>query len=258
MNTENIRLCEPSTVLDDAWRKLYEAAFPEGERESEANLSKRLDEGKLLYHRTLDEQGNMLGFTMVSLASNFSFLAYMATDANRRSSGIGTRHLKRLIELLKEQFPDHLGLVLEIEATDPDTIEISDEEKTTRKRRLAFYTRLGARVVCEQAVYLTPSYSQPGKYWEGELLCIEFGERVCKHQVASMIREIYARFYMLPRNHELVRKVLAEFQQCSGGECKTDINTCGHAPAERWHVAAFCSVRRWFSLMVKRIRKAFA
>jgi hypothetical protein len=257
MQPENIRLCEPSSVLDDAWRRLYEAAFPEGERESESNLTKRLEEGKLLYHRTLNEQGDLLGFTMISLASNFSFLAYMATDATRRSSGIGTKHLKRLIELLKEQYPDHLGLFLEIEATDPDTIEITEDEKTTRKRRLNFYTRLGARVVCEQAVYLTPSYSQPGKYWEGELLCIDFSDRVCKHQVASVIREIYARFYMLPRNHELVRKVLTEFQQCNG-DCSDEAISCHHPGAGARIVSAFNRLRSWFSRMLTRIRKAFA
>jgi len=209
-----IRLCEPSFVLDEEWRRLYEGAFPAGEREPSDKLSRLMAEGKLLYHRTLNEQGDMLCFTMVSLASNFSFLAYMATDPNRRSGGIGSKHLKRLVEQLKEQFPSHLGLFLEIEATDPDTVEISDEERVVRKRRLSFYERAGARIMCEQAIYLTPSYTQVGKEWEGELLAIEFGKRVCKHSVSQVILEIYSRFYQLPPHHPTVQKVLAHFLVC--------------------------------------------
>jgi GNAT superfamily N-acetyltransferase len=256
MESNQIRLCEPSTDLDEAWRRLYEAAFPAGERESEEKLRVRLNEGKLLYHRTLTEQGDLLGFTMVSLASNFSFLAYMATDPARRSAGLGTKHLKRLVELLKEQYPAHVGLFLEIEATDPDTVQITEEERITRKRRLTFYERAGARVVCDQAVYLTPSYSLAGKYWEGDLLCIDFEDRVCKHQVAQVIREIYARFYNLPAKHELVQKVLTEFRQCSGN-CKDEAHCCpeGHT---LWVVSALHRFAHWISRVFARVRKALS
>jgi hypothetical protein len=257
MESNQIRLCEPSTVLDEAWRRLYEAAFPAGERESEEKLKQRMAEGKTLYHRTLSEQGDLLGFTMVSLASNFSFLAYMATDPARRSGGIGTKHLKRLVELLQEQYPNHVGLFLEIEATDPDTIQISDEERITRKRRLTFYERVGARVVCDQAVYLTPSYSQPGVYWEGDLLCIEFGDKVCKHQVARVISEIYSRFYNLPPRHELVRKVLTEFQQCTG-KCKEDSHCCPDSGCATRMILALRRFTGWLSRVFARVRKALS
>jgi len=252
-NNTPIRLCEPTTVLSDSWRRLYEAAFPAGERESEEKLRRLMDEGKMIVHETLTEQGDLLGFTMVSLASNFSFLAYMATDPARRSGGIGTKHLKRLVELLKEQFPNHIGLFLEIEATDPDTVVISDEERPIRKRRLTFYQRIGARVVCDQAVYLTPSYTQAGKYWEGDLLCIDFDHQVCKHQVASVIREIYSRFYNLPANHELVRKVITEFQGCNGN-C-ADAPCCNHSKGVS---GLFSWLWNLMSRAFTRLRKAFS
>ncbi len=107
-----------------------------------------------------------------------------------------------------------MGLFLEIEATDPDTIEITDEERVVRKRRLSFYERAGARVMCEQAIYLTPSYTQVGKEWEGELLAIEFGKPVCKHTISQVILEIYSRFYHLPPHNAMVQKVLAHFLVC--------------------------------------------
>lgn len=257
MESTTIRLCEPSTVFDEAWRRLYEAAFPAGEREPEEKLQRLMAEGKLLYHRTLTEQGDLLGFTMVSLASNFSFLAYMATDPARRSSGIGSKHLKRLVEVLKEQFPNHIGLFLEIEATDPDTIELTEEERVIRKRRLAFYQRVGARVVCDQAVYLTPSYSQSGVYWEGDLLCIDFDDHVCRHQVAKVIREIYTRFYQLPPNHELVHKVLTEFQACSGN-CTDESHCCPDSAHAGRIVSALRRFGHWLSRVFTRLRKAFS
>lgn len=227
MESNSIRLCEPSPVFCDSGKRLYEGSFPAGEREPTEKLSLRMAEGRMLYHRTLDEQGNLLCFTIVSLASNFSFLAYMATDPTRRSGGVGSKHLQRLIELLKQRYPHHLGLFLEIEATDPGTVEISEEERTTRLRRLKFYQRHGARIMCEQAIYLTPSYSQPGKEWEGELLAIDFGGRICRHSVKDVIREIYTRFYHLPADHQLVRKVLRNFAECEA-KCESCDAHCDH------------------------------
>jgi GNAT superfamily N-acetyltransferase len=253
MESTKIRLCEPCTVLCDEWKRLYEGAFPLGEREPAEKLSRMIGEGRMLYHRTLDEQGNLLCFTMVTLASDFSFLAYMATDPERRSGGIGSKHLKRLVELLKEQYPSHHGLFLEIEAPDPATIVITEEERTIRQRRLSFYQRFGARIVCEQAVYLTPSFSQPGKEWEGDLLAIEFGPPVCKHTVAHVIREIYSRFYQLPPQHSLVQKVLSNFEQCDGTDhgdaarpCGGPLRVLGHRIRSWWY-------RLWDSL-VRRLR----
>ena len=114
-----MRLCEPSSTLDASWLKLYEGAFPKGEREPVDKLERMVHDGRMLYHRTLDDTGELLCFTLVTLGKDFSFLAYMATNPNRRSGGIGSKHLSRLIEVLKLQYPHHSGLFLEIEAEAP-------------------------------------------------------------------------------------------------------------------------------------------
>jgi hypothetical protein len=130
----------------------------------------------MLLHKTLNDEGELVCFTMVSLADDFSFLAYMATNPAKRSGGWGTKHLQRLIEILKLQFPTHIGMYLEIEATDPKTITLTPAEDVERKRRLSFYiTKCRAKRVCTESLYLTPSKTDPGKEWEGELLCIDFG-----------------------------------------------------------------------------------
>lgn len=222
---KDIRLCEPTAMFDEAWRRVYEGAFPAEEREPEDKLTKLMEEGKLLYHRTSDANGDLLCFTMVSLAAEFSFLAYMATDPTKRSGGWGSKHLKRLLELLKEQYPGHLGLFFEIEATKPSAVTLSEEELKLRERRFVFYQRLGARRMCQDLVYLTPSKSagahdwEHGKEWEGELLAIEFGQRVSTEALERVMREIYQRFYGRGPQDALVVKVLSQLENCKSRTC---------------------------------------
>ena len=218
MNPETtMRLCEQSPTLDASWQKLYEGAFPEGEREPVEKLERMVGDGRILYHRTLDETGELLCFTLVTLGKDFAFLAYMATNPARRSGGIGSRHLSQLIAVLKQQYPHYSGLFLEIEATAPTAITLTADELALRTRRKTFYERIGARVMCEQGIYLTPSYTDRDKEWEGELLGIEFNGPVCQETLSRIIRSIYHQMYQLSHDHPMVSKVLTHFATCAAG-----------------------------------------
>ena len=219
--SSTLRLCEPAPKLDASWQELYEGAFPKGEREPVDKLERMVSDGRILYHRTLDETGVLLCFTLVTLGKDFSFLAYMATNPARRSGGIGSKHLSRLIELLKVQYPHHSGLFLEIEATCPRNISLSSEDLALRTRRKVFYERVGARVMCEQGIYLTPSYTDRDKEWEGELLGIEFAGRLCQDTLSRVMRSIYHQMYQLPPDHPMVAKVLKHYDECAVG-CHPD------------------------------------
>lgn len=210
------RLCEPSTTLCESWRQLYQGAFPANEREPESKLQQLIDAGKLVLHKTLNPEGDLVCFTMVSLADDFSFLAYMATNPAKRSGGWGTKHLLHLIEILKQQFPQHIGLYLEIEATEPQTMTLTPDEEVERKRRLSFYVnKVGARRVCTDSLYLTPSKTETGKEWEGELLFIDFGNvHPDNRTLLRVIREIHVRFYQLSPCDPLVNKVVDSFKAC--------------------------------------------
>jgi hypothetical protein len=231
MEPNKLLLCQPSTKLDEQWSVLYEGAFPVGEREPTDKLARLIEEGKLLYHRTTNEEGVLLCFTMVTLAPSFSFLAYMATNPQIRSGGVGTKHLQRLIEVLKERYPHHLGLFLEIEATAPKSEILTSEEQTNRLRRRKFYEqRIGARVLCQDVPYLTPRFgNENGKEWEGELLAIEFSEILCQEDVVRVICEIYERFYLLPPGHALVTRVIQAFKDAK--------HTCETPPGHKPHPA---------------------
>src|SRR5450432_3593629 len=136
-STNHNNLCLQSNGSEDDWKNLYEASFPQDERMSVKEVRTLLANGIMLLHKTTDAQGALLCFSLTTVLSNTSLLAYIATDQTKRSSGVGSKHMKALIDLLKKLYPTYLGLFLEIESTKEKNLS-ADEDKA-RKRRLAFY-----------------------------------------------------------------------------------------------------------------------
>lgn len=218
----NVRLCELSLTLDQAWRDLYTTAFPLDEQEPESKLQSLISSGRFLYHKTSGKQGELLCFSMVSLAPDFSFLAYIATDPKQRSGGYGSKHMRALIDQLKQQYPTHIGLFLEIESTNPRQIKLSEEDKKIRQRRLDFYRRLGAKRLCREMHYLAPSRSGTGEH-ELDILFFKFTDQAMDHDAkAKIVSEIYERFYELSANDPLVMRVLPKIKNCTHPKCEEE------------------------------------
>lgn len=219
----SVRLCETSTKLEQDWRTIYQTAFPEGEREPESRLQQLIDDGKLLYHKTIGKNGELLCFSLVSLASDFSLLAYIATDPNQRSGGYGSKHMKALVDLLKQNYPNHIGLFLEIDSTNPRKDQLSAEEKTLRQRRLGFYKRLGAKRVCRSMQYRAPSRNGDGNEHEFDLLFFNFGTNVLNHEEkARVVGDIFDRFYGLSLNDTLVSQITSQARSCTHQACEDE------------------------------------
>jgi hypothetical protein len=264
MTTNNIRLCEPALTLDAEVLRLYNGAFPAAERESVERLSELLAQGKMLCHRTTNEHGELLCFTIVTLADTFSFLAYMATDPNRRSGGIGSKHLQRLLEIIQETYPKHIGLLFEIEATDPEFEDLEEQEKIIRKRRRAFYERAGARVICPDSIYLTVHYDSRDREWEGELMGFEFAGPIISDSLVHVLEQIYMLCYQLPANHPLVLKVLGYFATCinddaaaelKGSETMTDPELEKSAEDDCGCQARQRVLSSWFSWLFNKVKE---
>lgn len=217
---QTIRLCELATKLEQDWRDLYTAAFPSSEREPESKLQNHIDSGRLLFHKTIGKQGELLCFSMVSLAPDFSLLAYIATDPKQRSGGYGSKHMRALLDYMKQHYPEHLGLMLEIESTNPKSSKPEGEEKAARQRRLAFYRRLGAKRLCRQMQYLVPSKSGSGEL-ELDLLYFRFGEKVPEQETKKrIVKEIFQRFYELPAEDPLIARAISGIGPCLEGKCE--------------------------------------
>jgi hypothetical protein len=273
MTTQNIRLCVPATTLDADVVRLYEGAFPAAERESVGRLSDLLAKGKQLCHRTLNENDELLCFTIVTVLDRFTFLSYMATDPTRRSGGIGSKHLAKLLDVIKETFPDHLGLFFEIEATEPSAEVLSEEDRVNRHRRQAFYERAGARLICPEGVYLTPHYNDRNKEWEGELMGFEFKNELDPEELIHVLEQIYWVCYTLPPTHPLVKKVIEYFgpclsplDDCAEKESERDANdtTSGDNPADATENPDDCgceargrAIRDWMARLWQRLKSLF-
>ena len=204
-------LCQVSTGQEQDWKDLYNSAFPADERTPLEELQRLLDAGSILLHRTTNKSGELLCFSIVYPMSNFALLSYIASDSTKRSTGIGSKHMKKLLEILKTKYPEFLGLVLEIESTRQQGLEAAD--KTARQRRLAFYQRLGAKRLCR--TYVWPSYSLKGTYRLAELMWFDFDPATIDDpQLPGIIKELYMKGYGAQEDDPILELVTHQFK-CS-------------------------------------------
>jgi len=213
-NSSSAQLCQPSNGQESDWSKLYETAFPQDERMPLADVQAMISNNTMLLHRTTNAAGELLCFSLVTPMSNFSLLAYIATDQTKRSSGVGSKHMKELIQVLKASYHQtQIGLFLEIESTKEANLSV--DETTMRKRRLAFYQRLHCKRLCSKDYFL-PSYGAGVPHRAGELLWYEFGAAVDKDStVAQVISEIYTRGYGISSSHATYIHVMSQFNSAA-------------------------------------------
>jgi hypothetical protein len=237
-------LCQVSTGQETDWKDLYEAAFPQDERHPVEDLRKSMAAGTVMLHRTMNKAQELLCFSVTNLMSNFCLLAYLATDSTKRSTGVGSKHMKRLIDDMKQAHPSYLGMFLEIESTKEAGLDA--ETQKMRNRRLAFYQRLGAKRLHNKS-YLMPSYgSAHGKTppREGELLWIEFNPAcITEAALPAIIEEIFCKAYGLAKNDPLVQKVVGQFgnsaSSCAGKtEVPSGSSTTNGAPVDAAQTSA--------------------
>lgn len=204
----SLNLCTPGTGKEQDWQSLYESSFPAGERSPKEELIRLLEAGTILLHRTTNKNDELLCFSIVNPMSNFALLSYIATDQTKRSSGVGTKHMRKLIEIIKAQYPHYLGLVLEIESTKEKGLD--DNQKTARHRRLAFYQRLGAKRLCK--TYVWPSYAHKGAYNLAELLWFDFDPAtIYDDDLPGIIRELYLKGYGVAKDDPILELVVHQF-----------------------------------------------
>lgn len=193
MAGNDIIYCQKSSFTDTDWEKIYEVAFRPDQRTPLNQLHDGLRSGQMFLHRSSTTDG-LLCFSVTNILPTVALLAYLATDPNKRSSGIGSKHMKSLIAQIKADNPNLLGMFAEIESTREKGI--SEDEKKHRRRRLQFYQRLGFKRY--KSVYTIPSYDTTVPDEEGELIWLEFntGNIGCD-KLADVIKEIYVKAYLL-------------------------------------------------------------
>lgn len=112
--------------------KLYQRAFPASEKKPFAIILKKYKEGKTHIWR-FTREGKFAGLIITINGEDHILLDYLAVDAGRRGTGIGTE----ILALMRQHYAGK-GVFLEIESVYEDC-----ENKEQRLRRKHFYEKCG-------------------------------------------------------------------------------------------------------------------
>lgn len=192
MAASKLKLCELGTATDTEWEKLYEAAFQPFQRTPYSTLRDGMRNGQILLHTTSEDTQGILCFSIVNCLSSFVLLAYIATDTTKRSTGVGSKHMKQLLVEVQAKCPSAIAMVAEIESTRDKNI--TEEERKVRTRRLRFYQRLGFKRL--KTDYVSPSYTGTADE-ECELIVYPFTSTFQCTKTSEIIKEIYLEAYVL-------------------------------------------------------------
>lgn len=133
MNSLEVRQVVAETPLAGQVDELYTNAFPREDKFAFDGLCRFSEDNEGAEFAAYLDDGRFCGFSFALAGGNYVYIVYLATDANLRSKGYGTRILNRL----KEEHPG-ADLVLDIEL--PYETASNAEQ---RYRRRAFYERNG-------------------------------------------------------------------------------------------------------------------
>jgi GNAT superfamily N-acetyltransferase len=147
----------------ERFTRIYEASFPESEREDVELLLASVAAGQRECYLALDD-GTVVGLAVLLRlrATHVRFLEYLAVDPDGRGQGVGGRLLDRLREEpaiggAAGGFAS-LGIVFEVE----DPADAEGLERALRLRRIEFYRRHGADVVEGVPCFRAPNLDGEG------------------------------------------------------------------------------------------------
>ena len=118
------------------YRHLLKYDFPDDERKPLSRIEKSLERGQYLCYGMKDGAGTA-AYAFFVVIEDVYLLDYYAVRKDLRSSGIGSGFLE---ELNRSCFGEAVCVLVEV---DDPSFAGSEEEKTVRERRLAFYLRNG-------------------------------------------------------------------------------------------------------------------
>jgi GNAT superfamily N-acetyltransferase len=204
-------LCVRSCAGAEAdWVRLYEESFPAEERASIETLRRDIVAGKRQLHRTLDESGKLLCFSLIYTAfDDFVWLSYIATAPDNRSQGIGSQHLLSLLSQIERELQGRTALVLEIES--PETPGLDPSTSIIRRRRLDFYLRHSAKRMPDGKRYVMPNFVPGLPALPAELLWLELSGATKQINLAEITPLIYSKIYGLGPCDPLITEVAGQF-----------------------------------------------
>ena len=183
--------------------RIYESSFPEGDRDPTMDLLDAIAAGERRCTVAVVD-GRLAGLAIFYQLAGLEveYLDYLAVDPARRSQGIGSRLLDRVVAELQ---PSRLGLFFEVEPLAGS----AGAERALRQRRIDFYLRHGARLVDCAPGFRAPARGGPLPY---TLMWRPLGDQRPRLEGDLLRRSLVALFrqaYDLDASDPLVREVLA-------------------------------------------------
>jgi ribosomal protein S18 acetylase RimI-like enzyme len=199
-----------SPVHADQVRAIYLDSFPSYERVDFASLLHSFALGKRWLFTAQDDE-QVIGFAVIVpyVARAVHLFEYLAVARAARGHSIGGQLLEFVRDTLRAMYPAR-GMVLEVE----DDTEGDEHTRAMRQRRIAFYTRHGARVIEEVPHYRVPMTDRTGTL-SFKLLWLPLvadadiprGAELCE-----CIAGILTQSYGLTTDDALVQAILSDIQ----------------------------------------------
>ena len=123
---------EDSKYLEETMR-LYQDSFPANERRPLMPLITDPKKEGVIFAVLNEDQ--YVGFIALLTHEKITHILYFATEESLRDKGFG----KRILQLVKEAFPDHI-IIADVEELDEES-----DNSEQRKKRIQFYLKNGYR-----------------------------------------------------------------------------------------------------------------
>lgn len=183
--------------------RIYASSINLREQKSLQQLAK--DFSRKTYRWYVARTGpKLVGFSIVCVLGRgqAALLEYMAVHSAMRGKGFGSLMFRRTAKAVRREFPD-IPLLLEVDSPQEPGVDW-----TLRQRRMAFYRRLGCRVV-DGCDYILPL---PGKGRPPKMnLLAHFSGRapvVSRRQLRRWLAAIYREVYACPATDPRIERML--------------------------------------------------
>ena len=145
-----------------------------------------------------DVQGVALVYFSVEL--RFAWLDYFAIRSDLRGRGLGSELFREIVQMVSEQRPKPEWLLFEVD----DDFEGDPQREADCKRRVAFYRRLGARLL-ENVPYKFPSaFAEPIRM---RLMAHQIGQnaKLAPDDLKETVRQIFLTIHARGSDDALLR-----------------------------------------------------
>lgn len=200
----HVEITEESEEFQNAIT-LYTESFLPIERIPVESIVSMLKEDKNYHMYVTKIKDVTVGFSLLYVFGDLKigFLAYMAVDQKYRGKNIGSQIFYHVFEECKKLIDTPIGLLMEIQRSDVGNVE----EATKRKKRISFYSRLGANLLKDVNHFLIPQQGYDNLELV-HLMIKPYGEMhsLTKKQVLEYINSIYKKIYRYDKE-DVIKKI---------------------------------------------------